>query len=95
MAQDEGFLIRPPHLPVQVSVREIACGLEHVVAVVDVATGRKPADARKKIEELRVELAHLANGDFEEDVYPDEHRYCFALQQTLALHTSTCHLHLE
>ena len=77
------------------SVREIACGLEHVVAVVDVPTGRKPADARKKIEELRIELAYLANGDFEEDVYPDEHRYCFTLQQTLAPHTNRCRLHHE
>jgi len=52
-------------------IREISCGLEHVVAVVDVpmvkqTTGTTP------IERLRKALAYLANGEFEDDVYGDE-----------------------
>ena len=53
----------------RINIREIACGLEHVVAVVDIPTGKKAAQGRKMVEDMRILLSHLANGDFEEDVF--------------------------
>lgn len=57
-------------------IREIACGLEHVVAVVDVPMPKQgqvmnSATKQSHVDKLRKALAYLANGEFEDDVYDE------------------------